>query len=623
MKQIKIIWGLMVVMFLFVYKIVPIKALNNQKMQPLVVLSGNVDKECLQVDGYFITSSNVDFEEPGKYEVTYKDYENKDWQRTVIVIDNNTKEIFNHNVEEINTFLEYPMELEWVESFNENKHLLIVKYLTDPAKNKGHIYMYMIEDYQITKEVQLKYNVDMQVNDVLINGNIFIITGTIYNTLTANYDIVFYACRSDGFLLESKVFGGSEKDEAFKIIMNDNEYVLLGLTSSTDNIFQNNKKENSYFSILINQKDYQISKTQVFANDIDFRQTSFISDNEKMYLIYQLDNSIKLINISLDGSILKTKTIKFTEDISLKYVYFQDEEIRVVLESDTKLIIGNISFDKGFEEQYLKDIQGKIITANNSYGLLSILYEEAKYHSLLVIDDKFQDIYYNNTINFLDSTSKIRLLHNQIIEGLENEEKIKIHIMDYIKINTLDVEQKQVVINGKTLNYIIESSIDSTNFNYYGKYDIAYYFEGDYDFLINSTFQVPLECSIVDGGIYDIGTVLEMNAEGYLNDERITNYHIIEEPGHYELELVGAQDDCTTISFEIRDLSIKTNIEPELQLELNFNIDILDAKIDDLDMKIITSDIDRKIENNEWEWVYAIPLSLGLLLTFIIIKKHY
>ena len=66
-----------------------------------------------------------------------------------------------------------------------------------------------------------------------------------------------------------------------------------------------------------------------------------------------------------------------------------------------------------------------------------------------------------------------------------------------------------------------------------------------------------LECNVEDDEIYDLGYQIKYNANGYLNNKRIDENYIINEPGRYVLKLTGDGVEDKIIIFEVDDLMKK------------------------------------------------------------------
>ena len=135
------------------FMIIPVKAsesLNNLK--PLVLLKGTTNFS-LEEEGYDLVDNNIDPNMIGSYEVQYINKETGDGLiREVEVIDLENG-YYKENMTSINTFKDYPVELLYSESY-QGKHILIVKFISDTIKNTGYVFMYLIENNQIIKEVR-------------------------------------------------------------------------------------------------------------------------------------------------------------------------------------------------------------------------------------------------------------------------------------------------------------------------------------------------------------------------------------------------------------------------------------------------------------------------------------
>ena len=223
------------------FMIIPVKAsvsINNLK--PLVLLRGTTNFS-LEEEGYDLENNNVNPDMIGSYEAEYTNKETGDVViREVEVIDLENG-YYKENMTSINTFKDYPVELLYNESYQE-KHILIVKFISDTIKNTGYVFMYLIENNQIIKEVSLYFNVDLAVEDLKIIDDHFIKTGSKMNTLTGNIDIFVRVNRLDGLLIYDECFGGSNQDIGYQIIETSESYIVGGKTQSNDKDFISNNQ---------------------------------------------------------------------------------------------------------------------------------------------------------------------------------------------------------------------------------------------------------------------------------------------------------------------------------------------------------------------------------------------
>ncbi len=636
--KLKILMLVMITLMVFTayFMYIPVHAIEEEKMKPLIILEGNVDKTFYEVEGYVIIENKVASDVPGEYEILYQSLEEGiKVKRKVVVISNEEKAYFALNSYTINTFKDYPMILEKIEVLNENKQLLIVKYLTDVENNKGHIYMYIIEDNVVTKEVQLYYNAEVEINDLVVDGDVFVFTGKIWNSLYSNYDIILCACRSDGFKLCSKRIGGTATDVAYKLEVTDSSYLLMGLTDSTDGEFLENQKSGRYFIMSVDKNSYEITQVGTEPNEVNFEKLYFLNHLDKLYLVYQTDlETLKLVNIDALGNYLKTKTMNYSEEVELKNVYLYDENIYVLLEGKDIFEIGKITLKDGYIKIKEYPKIGEYVDSQYHDGLLTILYHEADYYDYLVINAELELIYEHRIAGKISEDSNIQILTNKIFESNHNLDKITIHQLSYLKIQSLgetivdsskpNYHNYSVIINGKKVTYDKNKSIDEVVTNYFGSYDVQYFIEDDFILIMSKEVRVLADCGVEDKGIYDLGVKIYLNSLGYLNNELINSGYQIEEEGVYQLKLVGYRGETQIINFEVRNLSIDKYIPEEPTFSYDIEIETMSENSQLMNCEIIPTITDNHIGNvKTWQWVYTIPALLAIGVGFIVVKLKY
>lgn len=634
----KILILMMITLMVFTayFMFIPVHAVEEETLKPLIILEGSINEDFYEVEGYVIMENKVLCDVPGEYEILYQSLdEGIKVKRKVVVISNEAKEYFDLDSYAINTFKNYPMILEKTESLSEDKHLLIVKYLTDIESNKGHTYMYIIEDDVIAKEVQLYYNAEIEITDLVVDGDVFVFTGKIWNSLYANYDIVLCACRSDGFKLCSERIGGTATDVAYKLEVTDSSYLLMGLTDSTDGVFEENQKTGRYFIMSVDKNSYEITQIGTEPNEVDFEKLYFLNHLGKLYLVYQTDlETIKLVNIDTLGNYLKTKTMNYSEEVELKKVYLHDTEIYVLLEGNDIFEIGKITLKDGYLKMKEYTKIGEYVTSQYYDDLLTILYSESDYYSYLVINEELELVYEHCIEGKFEEDSNIQMLANRILENNINLDMITIHKLSYLKILSLgetildsektDYHNYSVIINGKKVTHDENKSIDLVDKNYFGSYDVQYLMEDDLTFVMNKEVRVLADCGVEDKGVYDVGVKIYPNALCYLNDQLIDTGYQINEAGFYQLELVGYQGETEMINIEVRNLSIDNSISEEKTFSYDIKVETMEESPQLMNYEILPTTTNNNANNvKSLQWLYTIPALLAIGVGFIIVKLKY
>lgn len=616
------------------FLIVPVKGQTlseDMEDNQLIIVEGKVDESYYEKDGYVIIQNNVNSLEVGSYEIVYQSLaDGMLYTRYVEVISRDNKEYFNVDTCTIETFNDYPMILEKSVSLTKNEQILMVRYITDSDKNIGHLYMYYIKNNEIIKEILLFYNQKITVNDLLVDGDDFIIIGQIWNSLYANYDIVFVVCDKNGFRKCNKIIGGSQTDTGLTGTILDDSYLVVGVTDSIDQIFDGNKKTNG-FVMKIDKTSYEAVNIEYHKEYLTAQDLKFVSHNGLKLLIIN-DYTICLSELNDVGKVIKEQKISFDTNINVLEVYGKNNEIKLILEKDNQVEIGILT-SKGYEVFNTLNSSLKVKGIEFFNQMLNVLYEIEDGCKLEVYDEEFKKIYEKDIFNTFNNVDDLIMSGQAIIEPLLSTGKIKIHQLEYLKILTMgklellddNYHDYQVVINGQKVSHNPYLTIDKVEGDTFGSYDVTYYFDSELDLIMSKNIKVNTTCEIVEGGIYDKGLIINHNGAMYLNNERIVSGYIIDEVGLYVLELVGKNNISKIINFEVQDLSLKPTIKEE-QIEDLVDIKVLysDYQKEELNYNFMETEISKTSQvNHQWDFMYMIPVLLTMGLGFIVVKFRY
>jgi hypothetical protein len=136
---------------------------------------------------------------------------------------------------------------------------------------------------------------------------------------------------------------------------------------------------------------------------------------------------------------------------------------------------------------------------------------------------------------------------------------------------------------------------------------------------------VNTTCGIIENGVYDKGLELIHNGAMFLNNERIESGHIIEEEGIYELELVGKNNVSKVINFEVKELSLKPVIKEEtLDEQIDIELVIKEYQKEQLSYNFFESEKPKENNiNQQWDFMYLLPVVLTIGLGFMLVKLKY
>ena len=601
------------------FVIIPVKAsvsINNLK--PLVLLRGTTNFS-LEEEGYDLENNNVNPDMIGSYVAEYTNKETGDVViRDVEVIDLENG-YYKENMTSINTFKDYPVELLYNESYQE-KHILIVKFISDTIKNTGYVFMYLIENNQIIKEVSLYFNVDLAVEDLKIIDDHFIMTGSMMNTLTGNIDIFVRVNRLDGLLIYDECFGGSNQDIGYQIIETSESYIVGGKTQSNDKDFISNINNDANFIMSLSKDKREIKNVVYNIDNIDYSQFYLKNKSEDTYLCYNTPKNQTMIKrINKLGNITEEYQLLVKSGEVLQDIIISDK-IELGYIKDNKVIY--YVFTLGDEPTNLEIlVDGKIENIKKENDKITVLARNK--------DRSIYKVYNNNKLVYellLDNNQYI-LKDDGVIYCEEN--KINVYDINYLIIETLgdnvldnneDYHDYKVIMNGDYIRHN-DKTIDLVNKDELGKYIISYCFEDDFTFMFDKEIYVYEDVGVYDGGIYDIGTIINVN-NAVLNDEHISGEYILNKEGDYSLILNG-HNLTKELHFEVRELSVSDDVLEKINttLELDIIEPSLETKDVILKLNTIADEIDT-VENN-FSFMYTIPIMLTIAFTFVIIKIKF
>ena len=601
------------------FMIIPVKASESlDNLKPLVLLKGTTNFS-LEEEGYNLVDNNIDPNMIGSYEVQYINNETGDVLiREVDVIDLENG-YYKENMTSINTFKDYPVELLYSESY-QGKHILIVKFISDAIKNTGFVFMYLIENNQIIKEVSLYFNVDLIVKDLKIIDDYFIMTGSVFNTLTANIDIFVRVNRLDGLLIYDECFGGSNQDIGYQIVETSESYIVAGKTQSNDKDFISNINNDTNFIMSLSKDKREIKNVVYNTDNIDYSQFYLRNKSDDTYICYNTPKNQTMI-----------KKINSLGNISEEYqLPIKSGEILQNITISDKLELGYINSNKVIYREFILEeepfnleieVDGVVENIKKENDKITILTRNK--------DQSVYQVYNNNKLVY-----ELLLDNNQYIlkeDGLIycEEKKINIYDINYLIIETLgnnvlnnneDYHDYKIIMNGDYIEHN-DKTVDLVNKEELGKYLISYVLEDEFIFIFNKDIYVYEDVGVCDGGIYDIGTIINVN-NGVLNNEYISGEYILNKEGVYTLILNG-NNLTQELHFEVRNLRISDSIEDKINTKIELDIiePSLEIKEAVLKLNTITDEIDT-VENN-FSFMYTIPIMLTIAFTFVIIKIKF
>ncbi len=612
--------------------VIPVWGMENDEIMmedELIIIEGKVEEAYYQKDGYVIIENRVNSEAVGSYEIIYQSLADGTlYTRKVEVISRDKSEYFKIDTYTIESLNDYPMCLEKSISINENEQLLLIKYITNQEKELGHLYMYYVKNNEIVQEIQLFYNQIVEVNDLILDGEDFVIIGKIWNSLYANYDIVFVVIDQNGFRKISKIIGGTSTDVGISGFVTEENYLIGGVTDSTDKEFLGNKKTNG-FVMKIDKNSYEVVKVEYNKDYLMAKDLRFLNLDKNIGLLLINDDSLVLTMINDSILTVKEKMISFPNMIDVRMIKVIDGQINIVLEIEDKIEIGTIDF-KGYHKKNNIDNNLEIVSIDYTDKILNVLYKTTDGYQFVVFDEELNRLYEKDINQTFDSSTNLFIQNKVITE--EAEKEINIYKLSYFKVlsigkNTIDnnnYHNYDIIMNGRKIEHDEELTKDNVDLSTFGNYEITYYFDQEMDVIIQKVLKVNSICDIEKDGLYDVGLIINHNGTMFLNNEKIESGYMIEEPGEYVLELIG-NNASKIINFEVEKLSIegeKPQIKDEIWVDTKILTDTyLEEKIT-YDFIPNSQNLESQVDH-KFDWMYMIPVLLTMGLGFLVVKTKY
>jgi len=160
--------------------------------------------------------------------------------------------------------------------------------------------------------------------------------------------------------------------------------------------------------------------------------------------------------------------------------------------------------------------------------------------------------------------------------------------------------------------------------NLHGLYNLVYYYKFDFfDLVMRKDILVLNDINIDDDNIYTKGVILSFTGIGYLNNKKIDNGYVINEPGSYELNVIGYNNNLI-YNFEV----VESPISKELDSYTNQNINLKDVETEEKSIALVVENpVTNKIiksdyQNNIWYIVIPIVTLLVSISTFTLLGRR-
>ena len=578
-----------------------LKASTPLSLKKLVINIGNNIN--LDMDGYQLINSNVNFNQKGKYFVTYKqNSSSKEFIREVEIVDENAsyQEIIDIDEEEIKD-----VEIKDVIALKDKYIYLVCD---------ANFYYVLIKGFDIVKSEYIQQTEDVDINHIYYDEELQVIygIGNIYNSKTG-YDGYLFLMDIKGIILGEDSYIGNRNDIITNLDFDSDYLYIVGYTTSSDGNFKHQGLEEDSFLFIVDKYTLKVIKYYNFG-EIGCDKVLDVIITENIYLIIEKPNDIEYIVLDFENDIYTRN--KLTNSKMNKYVSsaIKDDEVYLVMHvynykiSASKNVLYKIDSNQELEivDEYFFD--NYLATSLFISGeAINIIYSYNNNFFIRTIGTNYEiksEIYLNELDGFIKNTGSYIILYSF------NYLKIK-------KYNYSVLIKDNYLYNGNNAVFDENKSLTKINKNIFGTYILTYYYDFEtYDVVVQKKEKVDLDTNIWENNCYDVGVKIYFNGIGKLNNELIDeNTHILT-PGTYVLEVIGNNDEAVTINFKVVDVKIKEIKDGEYNQ--NYIIkDFVKQEISEVKVKqnLMINDYENNLLNKNL-WYLLIP-SLTIVVSVV------
>lgn len=518
----------------------------------------------LEIEGYEISYSNVNYKQAGIYFVKYMSLvTNEEVIRTVKVVNN--EELLTNGILQIEK-----------KSFIKLPNYTIIKTIIIP---NGYVSLCSDEEYfYLVIEINNKVNTSKviakekcEIADLCYDekSNLIFCYGHYFNQRLI--DIYLCSYRLDGKIEMMTVTGGRKQDIISDFLVLEDVIILGGNTCSTDGIFEHSgSAEDSFVAVYDKKSGDFIKYFNLGLDGIDYISKMVFLDCLYVVLHYYYDGvaMMKIVKINLeDGtkSEIHINHFQLVTSVALKtdgnQIYFLCQSYN---EKEQKTI------------DYLYAITTKLqIILLDEYA--SVGYKPA---DLCVEFDHLMITYYNSAtagIRVIGTDEKMINVNESLIEQsyvigdklyiINSNQELIVYQLLHLSFKKMD-NFNRLFYRHQLVDIDKEQSSCNYNPKIFGDYEaINYYYVNDLIIIFYEQLQVSAEFNISNYNTYQKGITLEFNADGYLNGEKINSGTVIDCVGTYYLELVGYKNNSKYYQIEVIDLDYEQPIIKSILIE--------------------------------------------------------
>lgn len=660
MKKI-LLWVVMILNIgMFSILLQPVQASTHYELiqKTFVCQVGTSYYQQLSYPGYKIVSSDVDFNRCGRYQIIYEDEKTKERIEKQVEV-RSENDLLNGMV------LQKQMEL-YVKN-HENYHY----HQTKKAEDGNYIvsYLRLVEGKEEVYDIGI---MKLNLEEIIFQTTIFTkVKGRIVDfiidqdrivllvekeNVTTRQDLYLVVLNEIGQIIFENCYFGSGIEFGKKLLMDKENYYIIGETTSKDEYFLNSHLYKCGFVFCIRKKNYQLIGRQYLTNCADtdvidatiqdqhiailtryFDQAKRMKVMDIWYLncrdYAQLEK--KYLTTTLTETFLKLKIDAYNQlyVVTNDYSYSSQRyvtNIYHIQNNHTKELIYQIGNDS-FENMVFLDFMPlneyeQIIlfslyqsSQEKPYGYLYQRIEDSEVQIQIeeyCSNESIQGFVGDSTIDLvLASQNSLSVQH---IVFLYMQYKSNQQISSFVSLSypLLYTNQEIHSIDEKLSQLPLDRS-------FFGDYDICYVFSTkELEVAFLDKIRVLPQINLANQETYDVHTELTFNGRGYLNNHMIPSGYRIENEGDYTFVLEGNQQEQIELCFQIARLSDATPIRKEHPFTIQNQILSATEPIENqitLNNVIHYNDIERKTRSQVW--FLFLPLSI-FLASYMYLKKR-
>lgn len=580
-------------------------------------------------------SGSVDLNQEGQYSLYYKDYNNKNISRDVIVAsaENIQKGIaYTSEFTEIYKNKRIGLDGKIVKCDNES----YFSYINQESTKK-----YALISFNDSKDEYTQEYEDIMIKDMIVYNDCAYVLYEYKKTNLNKIGIMILNKYCEAIRLMN--YTSNKEEEAIGLYSKKNNMYIIFNTTSNTGVIERSESTKAGVLMEINTVSLRKENQIKISNNNDSYIIDFLSTDDKLYLLCSFSGTegdyYNTYNRSYSGRMIVEFGNYISQIASISYEYDNDNIVLsengfYIIEKDaynktyldiklnnykqvsatktfsfkkdpnTKTITFGIYLDKLIIVENDADIICKVSIINEvDLSLYNLSFYSINYHIDKIISDQ-NDIY---LYTYFDNiyVSKLYIFSYNKKDVTDNTNKIKYEDID-IYTNFKKEEASKENINYQDLKY---GSYQQKKLAYTGNVKIIY----------NVKLNVPLKINIIDNQIYDINTRIYSNAKMYLNDMPIENGYNVDKVGKYQLIIYDASSKASTFNIEIRDLCEKEYTNDKLEDNKQTNYMMYEESNNYLSKA--TYDVSLYENKESFKYALVFILFISSLLCFFTYKK--